>query len=156
MLRIFVSDDSSPRYDVKHACKVGLWEKGLMTSYLGDESSDTKILSTALYIFRLENGSEIRLGLSITVPEKKKKSDSRVKKVTWRFFYEIQKVTKISKLHERWQKKNWSNLYTSQIMWRLAGRSIMRVIKRGRIEVAFSHALFSTKLISNNIIAAHM
>ena len=44
----------------------------MMTSYLGDESSDTKILSTALYIFRLDYSPEIRLGLSITVLEKKK------------------------------------------------------------------------------------
>ena len=42
-----------------------------MTSYLGDESSDTKILSTTLCIFRSDYSPEIRLGLSITILEKK-------------------------------------------------------------------------------------
>ena len=72
-----MSDDSLPRYDVKHAYKVGLLEKGLMTSYLGHESSDTKILSTALHIFCLDYGPKIRLGLSITAPEKKSRGTSR-------------------------------------------------------------------------------
>ena len=48
---------------VLHAC---------FTSYLGDESSDTKILITAFHI-RLEYSPEIRSGLSITVLEKKKR-----------------------------------------------------------------------------------
>ena len=47
---------------------------GLMTSYLGDESSDTKILITALCVFRSDYSPEIRLGLSITVLEKKKEN----------------------------------------------------------------------------------
>ena len=46
-----------------HAC---------FTSYVGDESSDTKILSTALCVFDLDNVAKIRSRLSITVLEKKK------------------------------------------------------------------------------------
>ena len=52
-----------------------------MTSYLGDESSDIKILTTALHIFRLDYFAKIRSGLCITVLEKqKKKSDYRLRK----------------------------------------------------------------------------
>ena len=42
-----------------------------LTSCLDRKSSDTEILSTALYIFRLDYGPKIRLELSITVLEKK-------------------------------------------------------------------------------------
>ena len=76
-----MSDDSSPKYDViKPGYRFSPTLHACLTSYLGDESSDTKTLSTALHIFRLDHSPEIRLGLSITVLEKKMKSDSRVEK----------------------------------------------------------------------------
>ena len=84
--RDFLFDDSLPRYAYIKA----LFDRNryihLMTSYLGNESSDQKSLNFEQYKFGLDTNAKIRFELSITVLKLNWKNPFSRKKIGPYFF----------------------------------------------------------------------